>query len=152
MRSVAVRVADGVALAVIENSFVNALNVSVGAGIMQALDRARRQADIRAMVLAAKGRTFVAGADITEFGKPPLSRTLGEVIAALVKTPNLSSRRRRSTALRSAEAPRSRARSSWPKPGFRFDAPAIFRRAAAKCKSTSRPVSSGSSPWSCMAA
>ena len=83
MQSVAVRVADGVALAVIENPPVNALNVSVRAGIMQAVDRVRQQADIRAMVLAAKGRTFVAGADITEFGKPPLSPTLREVIAAL---------------------------------------------------------------------
>jgi 3-hydroxyacyl-CoA dehydrogenase len=76
MQSVAVRVADGVALAVIENPPVNALNVSVRAGIMQAVDQARRQADIRATVLAARGRTFVAGADITEFGKPPLSPTL----------------------------------------------------------------------------
>jgi enoyl-CoA hydratase/carnithine racemase len=42
---------------------VNALNISVRAGTMQALDRARRQADIEPMVLAAKGRTFVAGAD-----------------------------------------------------------------------------------------
>jgi 3-hydroxyacyl-CoA dehydrogenase len=50
---------------------------------MQALDQARRHADIRARVLAAKGRTFVAGADVTQFGKPPLSRTLREVIAAL---------------------------------------------------------------------
>ena len=83
MQSVAVRVADGVALAVIENPPVNALNVSVRAGIMQAVDQVRQQADIRAMVLAAKGRTFVAGADITEFGKPPLSPTLREVIAAL---------------------------------------------------------------------
>ena len=83
MQSVAVRVADGVALAVIENPPVNALNVSVRAGILQAVDQVRQEADIRAMVLAAKGRTFVAGADITEFGKPPLSPTLREVIAAL---------------------------------------------------------------------
>jgi 3-hydroxyacyl-CoA dehydrogenase len=83
MQSVAVRIADGVALAVIENPPVNALNVSVRTGIMQAVDQARQRADIRAMVLAAKGRTFVAGADITEFGKPPLSPTLREVIAAL---------------------------------------------------------------------
>jgi 3-hydroxyacyl-CoA dehydrogenase len=37
---------------------------------------------VTAVVLACKGRTFIAGADITEFGKPPKSPPLGDVIAA----------------------------------------------------------------------
>jgi 3-hydroxyacyl-CoA dehydrogenase len=40
------------------------------------------------VVIACAGRTFFAGADITEFGKPPQAPGLGEVIAAIEAMPN----------------------------------------------------------------
>ena len=83
MDNVSVRVEDGVAVLTIDNPPVNALKASVRAGIVEGIDRAGQQQDVKAVVLAAKGRIFVAGADITEFGKPPQSPTLREVIAAL---------------------------------------------------------------------
>ena len=39
------------------------------------------------MVIACAGRTFFAGADITEFGKPPQAPSLAEVIAAIEAMP-----------------------------------------------------------------
>ena len=38
-------------------------------------------------MIACAGRTFFAGADITEFGKPPQTPSLGEVIAAIEAMP-----------------------------------------------------------------
>jgi 3-hydroxyacyl-CoA dehydrogenase len=38
---------------------------------------------VKAIVIACAGRTFIAGADITEFGKPPQSPSLHEVIEVI---------------------------------------------------------------------
>jgi len=53
----------------IDNPPVNALSQAVRQGIMDALDRAAQDAS-RALVIICEGRTFIAGADISEFGKP----------------------------------------------------------------------------------
>jgi len=53
----------------IDNPPVNALSLAVRQGIMDALDEAERDAS-DALVIICKGRTFIAGADISEFGKP----------------------------------------------------------------------------------
>ena len=75
---------DGkIAVVTIDNPPVNALSHAVRAGLMEAFSRARDDQDVDAIVLACTGRTFVAGADITEFGKPPQPPGLGEVIDAL---------------------------------------------------------------------
>ncbi|MGG5887222.1 3-hydroxyacyl-CoA dehydrogenase NAD-binding domain-containing protein [Falsiroseomonas sp. HC035] len=76
-------VVDGVAVATIANPPVNALSVALRAGLFQAVQRAEADPDIRGLVIAAEGRTFIAGADISEFGKPPASPTLAELVAAL---------------------------------------------------------------------
>jgi 3-hydroxyacyl-CoA dehydrogenase len=55
----------------------------VRAGILDAFTRADADPAVEAIVLAAEGRTFIAGADITEFGKPPKAPSLIEVIAAI---------------------------------------------------------------------
>ncbi|HVN34428.1 MAG TPA: 3-hydroxyacyl-CoA dehydrogenase NAD-binding domain-containing protein [Casimicrobiaceae bacterium] len=74
---------DGrVAVITIDSPPVNALGQAVRAGIVDTLARTR-VADVDAVVLASTGRLFSAGADITEFGKPPLAPSLREVIAAL---------------------------------------------------------------------
>jgi len=59
---------------------VNALSQAVRQGLSECLDRGLADASVTALVLACKGRTFIAGADITEFGKPPRDPALGDVI------------------------------------------------------------------------
>ena len=53
----------------IDNPPVNALSQHVRQGLLDAFTEARRD-DTIATVLICEGRTFIAGADITEFGKP----------------------------------------------------------------------------------
>ncbi|MGZ8391135.1 MAG: 3-hydroxyacyl-CoA dehydrogenase NAD-binding domain-containing protein [Rhodoplanes sp.] len=75
---------DGnIGVIVIDNPPVNAFGAPARAGVLAALLRARDTAAIEAIVLRCAGRTFIAGADITEFGKPPQSPTFPEVIAAI---------------------------------------------------------------------
>ncbi len=59
---------SGVAVISIENPPVNALGHAVRAGILAALNAAVSDDAVKAIVIAARGRTFPAGADITEFG------------------------------------------------------------------------------------
>jgi 3-hydroxyacyl-CoA dehydrogenase len=81
-----------VAIVLIDNPPVNALKQEVRAGILEAFQRADADPAVKAIVLAAEGRTFIAGADITEFGKPPKAPSLIEVIAAIddVKKPTIA--------------------------------------------------------------
>ncbi|KAB2877228.1 MAG: enoyl-CoA hydratase/isomerase family protein, partial [Pseudorhodoplanes sp.] len=75
---------DGnVAVIVVDNPPVNALSHDVRAGLIEAFTRARDDAAVEAIVLTAAGRTFIAGADITEFDKPPTAPTLVDVIALI---------------------------------------------------------------------
>ena len=53
----------------INNPPVNALSPGVPDGIMAAIDAADKDPEVRALVLIGGGRTFIAGADIREFGK-----------------------------------------------------------------------------------
>src|SRR5580704_177109 len=87
-----------VAVIVVDNPPVNALKQAVRAGLKDAFARARDDAGIDAIVLTAAARTFMAGADITEFDKPPQPPGLIEVfdlmeaskkpiVAALFGTP-----------------------------------------------------------------
>ena len=69
-----------------DNPPVNALKHEVRAGLTEALAQARDDA-VRAVVIACAGRTFFAGADITEFGKPPQAPSLHDVIAAIEAMP-----------------------------------------------------------------
>ncbi|MCF3945914.1 3-hydroxyacyl-CoA dehydrogenase NAD-binding domain-containing protein [Acidiphilium iwatense] len=73
-------VIDGIAVIAIDNPPVNALGHAVRHGLIAALDRAEADSAVKAIVLGCKGRTFSAGADITEFGKPPRDPGLHEVI------------------------------------------------------------------------
>jgi 3-hydroxyacyl-CoA dehydrogenase len=60
---------NGVAVITIDNPPVNALSPGVPEGIWAAIDEMNRDAAIKAAVVIGNGRTFVAGADIKEFGK-----------------------------------------------------------------------------------
>ena len=71
----------------VNNPPVNALSIGVRKGLADCLAEALRDAEIRALVLICEGRTFLAGADIREFGKPAEPPQLPDVIDALEKSP-----------------------------------------------------------------
>ena len=76
-------VRGNVALLAIDNPPVNALSHGVRAGMVGGLAKAAADDDVAAVLLVCKGRTFIAGADITEFGKPMKAPGLGEAIEAM---------------------------------------------------------------------
>ena len=76
-----------IAIVTVDNPPVNALKHEVRAGLAEALRQAREDGAVKAVVIACAGRTFFAGADITEFGKPPLTPSLHDVIAAIEAMP-----------------------------------------------------------------
>jgi len=61
------------------NPPVNALGVAVRQGLKQAIEQAQADAGVRAVLVVGEGKTFIAGADIREFGKPPMPPSLPEV-------------------------------------------------------------------------
>ena len=68
---------DGdIAVIVVDNPPVNALSNAVRLGIQEAFARANADKDVAGIVLTSAGRTFIAGADITEFDKTPQSPSL----------------------------------------------------------------------------
>ena len=79
---------DGeLAVVTVDNPPVNALKHEVRAGLAEALRQARADGAVKAVVISCAGRTFFAGADITEFGKPPQAPSLHDVIAAIEAIP-----------------------------------------------------------------
>ena len=59
----------GVAILSVNNPPVNALSPGVPEGILEGLTAAAQDDSIAAVVLIGGGRSFIAGADIKEFGK-----------------------------------------------------------------------------------
>jgi len=80
-------VAGGIAVATIASPPVNALSAALRAALAEAVRRTTDDPRVRALVIAAEGRTWIAGADISEFGKPPVSPTTPEVIALIEACP-----------------------------------------------------------------
>lgn len=72
-----------VAIATIDNPPVNALSASLRAALVDALSRAAADPAVESIVIAAAGRAFIAGADISEFGRPPVEPTLPGVLAII---------------------------------------------------------------------
>ncbi len=64
----------------IDNPPVNALGHPVRKGMADGVTMAMNDDEIKAIVVICKGRTFCAGADIREFGKPPLAPHLPDVL------------------------------------------------------------------------
>ena len=69
-----------VGLIAINNPPVNALSQAVRQGIIECVLQAQQDDEIKAIVLYCEGRTFVAGADISEFGKAPMEPHLPDVL------------------------------------------------------------------------
>lgn len=72
-----------VAIITIDSPPVNALGAAVRAALLKRLAEANAAPGIAAIILLCGGRTFFAGADITEFGKPLENPDLNEVMSAL---------------------------------------------------------------------
>ncbi len=71
---------DGIATVTIDNPPVNALSQAVRQGLAGAVQQTEADADVRAVVLICAGRTFIAGADVREFGQAPQQPHLPDVI------------------------------------------------------------------------
>jgi 3-hydroxyacyl-CoA dehydrogenase len=79
---------DGeIAAITVDNPPVNALKQVVRAGLLSTLTQARDDVATRAIVLVGAGRTFIAGADITEFSKPSQPPSLPEIIGLIENSP-----------------------------------------------------------------
>ena len=71
---------EGAVLVVsIHNPPVNALGQAVRAGLLVAVEQADADAAVQAVLIVGEGKAFIAGADIREFGKPPVPPSLPEV-------------------------------------------------------------------------
>ena len=71
---------DDVLVIISDNPPVNALGAAVRQGLEAAIKEGVADASIAAMVIRCDGRTFFAGADITEFGKPMVEPGLPTVV------------------------------------------------------------------------
>ncbi|MCH2094887.1 MAG: 3-hydroxyacyl-CoA dehydrogenase NAD-binding domain-containing protein [Rhodobacteraceae bacterium] len=72
-----------IAVVTICNPPVNATSQAVRQGLAEALDATERDPEVKAVVLACAGRTFIAGADITEFGKPAVAPNLPDLLTRI---------------------------------------------------------------------
>ena len=68
-----------IGLLLVDNPPVNALSWHVRDGLAEGLKQAGADDEIEAVVLACRGRTFIAGADIREFGQAPKGAALRDV-------------------------------------------------------------------------
>jgi 3-hydroxyacyl-CoA dehydrogenase len=73
----------------VNNPPVNALAAAVRDGIKEGVEAFGKDPNIDAIVLIGGGRTFIAGADIREFGKPPKGANLNDVIATMENCPKI---------------------------------------------------------------
>ena len=75
---------NGIAVITINNPPVNALSPGVPEGISEALDQIAQDDSVKAVVLIGGGRTFVAGADIKEFGRMASGKPRGAGLLPLL--------------------------------------------------------------------
>ncbi|HLS81771.1 MAG TPA: 3-hydroxyacyl-CoA dehydrogenase NAD-binding domain-containing protein, partial [Steroidobacter sp.] len=76
-----------VAVLTLNSPPVNALSQTVRDGIVQGMKQAVENSAVKAVVLICEGKTFIAGADITEFGKPMQAPSVLDVEDAIETSP-----------------------------------------------------------------
>jgi 3-hydroxyacyl-CoA dehydrogenase len=76
-------VEGAVAVVTIDSPPVNALSQTVREGLKLGIERAEADPAVKATVILCAGRTFIAGADITEFDKAPTAPYLPDVLDAI---------------------------------------------------------------------
>jgi len=67
----------GIGVITIDNPPVNALSPGVPEGIVAAVDKGNADPAVKAMVVIGAGRSFIAGADIRQFGRGPSTPPTG---------------------------------------------------------------------------
>lgn len=72
-----------IAVVTVDNPPVNALSQALRQTLIEAVAALDADATVRAVVLLCAGRTFIAGADVSEFGKPPQPPHLPDVVASI---------------------------------------------------------------------
>ncbi|MCM0614095.1 enoyl-CoA hydratase/isomerase family protein [Marinobacter sediminum] len=72
---------DNIGVITVDYPPVNALSHAVRSGLVAALEQGRQDPDAKVLLLVCEGRTFIAGADIREFGKPMQEPGLSAVVA-----------------------------------------------------------------------
>src|SRR6202041_1990062 len=75
---------SAIAIITIDNPPVNALSPGVPEGIASAIEEINNDDSVKAAVLIGGGRTFVAGADIKEFGKMTSGKPRGAGLLPLL--------------------------------------------------------------------
>lgn len=81
--AVTTEITDGIAVVTVDNPPVNALGYDVRQGLADAVAQTDGDDSVRAVVLIAAGRTFMAGAEIKEFGKPMQDPCLPDVVLSI---------------------------------------------------------------------
>jgi 3-hydroxyacyl-CoA dehydrogenase len=76
-------ISNGIGVLSLDSPPVNALSAAVRTGLLAGMQQAAADDAVRAVVLICRGRTFIAGADITEFGGKAKGPGLGEVQDAI---------------------------------------------------------------------
>ncbi|CAB1081188.1 Enoyl-CoA hydratase (EC / Delta(3)-cis-delta(2)-trans-enoyl-CoA isomerase (EC / 3-hydroxyacyl-CoA dehydrogenase (EC / 3-hydroxybutyryl-CoA epimerase (EC [Olavius algarvensis Delta 1 endosymbiont] len=79
MSIITYEIKDDIGVIMLNNPPVNALSQALRAGLKQAIENAQKDAS-KALVIICEGRTFIAGFDITEFGKPPRAPSLPDML------------------------------------------------------------------------
>ncbi len=80
-------VEDGIGILTTDFPPVNALGIKVRQGVDAGFRQLAADPAVKAIVLICGGRTFFAGADISEFGKPPALPTLRDVFDVIEQGP-----------------------------------------------------------------
>ncbi|SOZ68551.1 Trifunctonal enoyl-CoA hydratase [Cupriavidus taiwanensis] len=82
-------VTDGVAVILLANPPVNGLGYSTRVGIVESIDRAVKDPEVKGIVLSGSGKAFSGGADMREFNNPKARRDpgLNTVLAAIEDCP-----------------------------------------------------------------
>lgn len=78
-----------IGLMTVKNPPVNALSAGVRDGLMAAVKEGLADDSVKAMVLVGDARTFIAGADIREFGKPHTGTSLHDVLEVYESSPKI---------------------------------------------------------------
>ena len=79
MSEVELKIIEEIALIEISNPPVNAISATVRIGLSDTVEKLSSNEKIKAIVIAAPERTFLAGADIKEFGKKVDAPILGNI-------------------------------------------------------------------------
>jgi len=87
MQSVTTERHDDVLVVIVNNPPVNALSWHVRQGLKDSFEAGIADDGVKAIVLRCDGATFIAGADITEFGKPPQGPDFNAVLNMIELAP-----------------------------------------------------------------